>query len=352
MAAIGPWRSVREVGPIATLSEGRFVTTYLVTGGCGFIGSHIATRLIADGHTVRVLDNLSTGSEANLAHVAGDYEFFLGDLCDRAIVDRAVKGVEVVFHEAALASVPRSVERPLDTHEACVTGTVNLLDACRLSGVRRVVYAASSSAYGNAATMPKHEQQLPGPLSPYAAAKLAAELYCEAFAHTYGLETVRLRYFNVFGPRQDPNSPYSAVIPRFVAALLNGDAPVIYGDGSQSRDFTFIDNVVAANLLAATAPGVSGNVYNAACGSSLDLITLLRLICEQLDVTFAPEFAAPRTGDVKHSWADVSAAERDLGYRPLVPIREGLQQTVAWYVEQHRAHKAKAVELRGLVRSH
>ncbi|MDP1797065.1 MAG: NAD-dependent epimerase/dehydratase family protein, partial [Planctomycetaceae bacterium] len=235
---------------------------YLVTGGAGFIGSHIVTRLCNDGHTVRVLDNLSTGSLDNLAHVAGRYEFFHADLNDRSVVDRAVDGVEVVFHEAALASVPRSVEDPLATHEACVTGTVNLLDACRLADVRRVVYAASSSAYGNAVAMPKRESQLPGPLSPYAAAKLAAELYCEAFASTYGLETVRLRYFNVFGPRQDPNSPYSAVIPRFVAALLAGEQPVIYGDGSQSRDFTYIDNVVAGNLLAAKVPGVSGRVYN------------------------------------------------------------------------------------------
>jgi UDP-glucose 4-epimerase len=319
-----------------------YVAHYLVTGGAGFIGSHIVTRLCNDGHTVRVLDNLSTGSRDNLAHVEGRYEFFHADLNDRAVVDRAVKGVKVVFHEAALASVPRSVEQPLATHEACVTGTVNLLDACRQAGVRRVVYAASSSAYGNAAIMPKHEGQLPAPLSPYAAAKLSAELYCEAFAATYGLETVRLRYFNVFGPRQDPNSPYSAVIPRFVAALLAGDQPVIYGDGSQSRDFTFIDNVVQANLLAAHAPNVSGKVYNSACGASLDLITLLRLICEQLDVPFAPRFAEPRVGDVQHSWADVSAAERDLGYKPLVPIREGLAQTVAWYVEQHQQRQAAA----------
>ena len=309
---------------------------YLVTGGAGFIGSHIVTRLCNEGHSVRVLDNLSTGSLANLADVAGRYEFVQADLNDRTAVDQAVNEVEVVFHEAALASVPRSVEQPLETHAACVTGTVNLLDACRKAGVRRVVYAASSSAYGNAAVMPKHEGQLPGPLSPYAAAKLAAELYCEAFAATYGLETVRLRYFNVFGPRQDPNSPYSAVIPRFVAALLAGEQPVIYGDGSQSRDFTYIDNVVAGNLLAARVPGISGRVYNCACGSSLDLITLLRTICEQLDVPFAPRFAAPRVGDVLHSWADISAAERDLRYHPQVPIREGLTRTVAWYVEQHQ----------------
>lgn len=325
------------------LAAGCFhVKTYLVTGGAGFIGSHIVTRLCNDGHAVRVLDNLSTGALANLSHVDGQYEFFQADLNDRAVVDRAVVGVDVVFHEAALASVPRSVEQPLATHDACVTGTVKLLDACRRAGVRRVVYAASSSAYGNSVVMPKHEGQLPAPLSPYAAAKLAAELYCEAFAATYGLETVRLRYFNVFGPRQDPNSPYSAVIPRFVAALLAGDQPVIYGDGSQSRDFTYIDNVVQANLLAAEAPGVSGKVFNSACGTSLDLITLLRLICEQLNVPVAPRFEAPRVGDVQHSWADISAAERELGYHPQVTIRDGLARTVAWYVAQHQQHQAAA----------
>jgi UDP-glucose 4-epimerase len=328
----------REVRPYAMPIHRKqsCVTHYLVTGGAGFIGSHIASRLVADGHAVRVLDNLSTGHLSNLQHLDGRFEFHKADLCDRQAVERAVQGVDVVFHEAALASVPRSVEKPLDTHEACVTGTVVLLDACRRLGVRRVVYAASSSAYGNAATMPKHEQQLPGPLSPYAAAKLAAELYCEAFAATYGLETVRLRYFNVFGPRQDPNSPYSAVIPRFVAALLQGEQPVIYGDGLQSRDFTFVDNVVAANLRAAHAPGVSGRVYNAACGGSLDLLTLLKHICTQLNVPCEPRFEPARVGDVKHSWADISAAERDLGYRVATSIEDGLRQTVDWYLAQHR----------------
>jgi UDP-glucose 4-epimerase len=310
------------------------VSTYLVTGGAGFIGSHLATRLVNDGHQVRVLDNLSTGTLDNLTHLLGQYQFFAGDLCDADVVAAAVTDVDVVFHQAALASVPRSVENPLETHRACVTGTITLLDACRKEGVRRVVYAASSSAYGNASIMPKHEGQLPAPLSPYAAAKLAAELYCESFAATYGLETVRLRYFNVFGPRQDPNSPYSAVIPRFVAALLDNRRPVIYGDGTQSRDFTYIDNVVAGNLLAAEAPGVSGRVYNCACGSSLDLLTLLQLICEQLDVPCDPEFLPARTGDVRHSWADIAAAQRELGYQPVVSCREGLRETVEWYRTQ------------------
>ena len=318
------------------------MTTYLVTGGAGFIGSHLTTRLVQDGHQVRVLDNLCTGSLKNLVHLDGRFEFLHGDLCDRDAVSRAVKDVEIIFHEAALASVPRSVERPLDTHDACVTGTINLLDAARHAGVRRVVYAGSSSAYGNQKTMPKHEGQVPQVLSPYAAAKLAAELYCEAFASTYGLETVRLRYFNVFGPRQDPNSPYSAVIPRFVAALLNGDQPVIYGDGSQSRDFTFVENVVHANLLASKAVGVSGRVYNAACGQTLDLLTLLRLICERLDVAYSPVFAPARVGDVQHSWADISAAERNLGYSVEVSVHNGLAQTVDWYVEQHRLSQQDA----------
>lgn len=318
------------------------MTVFLVTGGAGFIGSHLATRLVHDGHSVRVFDNLCTGALSNLDEVRGKIDFRQGDLTDVPAVGSAVEGVEVVFHHAALASVPRSVDLPLDTHAACATGTINLLDACRRAKVRRVVYAASSSAYGNQKTMPKHEGQVPEVLSPYAASKLAGELYCEAFAATYGLETVRLRYFNVFGPRQDPNSQYSAVIPRFIAALLNGDQPTIYGDGSQSRDFTYIDNVVQANLLAASAAGVSGKVYNCACGESLDLVTLLRLICEVLDVPFAPYFAPPRVGDIQHSWADISAAVKDLGYSVQIPVREGLKRTVAWYVEQHRRRSGDA----------
>ena len=308
----------------------------LVTGGAGFIGSHLATRLVEQGHTVRVLDNLSTGSMKNLAHLEGQISFLKGDLTDADLVGRAVEGVEVVFHQAALASVPRSVEKPLETHHACVTGTVMLLDASRRGGVRRVVYAASSSAYGNQPVMPKHEEQVPEVLSPYAAAKLAGELYCECFAASYPLETVRLRYFNVFGPRQDPNSPYSAVIPLFVAALLSGKQPTIYGDGTQSRDFTYVDNVAHANILASQAEGVSGRVYNVACGDSLNLLDLLRKICAILDKPFAPNFAPPRVGDVKHSWADISAAQRELGYSVKVDLDEGLRRTVEWYATAHK----------------
>lgn len=315
------------------------MTKYLVTGGAGFIGSHIVQRLVSQEQPVRVLDNLSTGSRENVSRHGTRVEFIEGNLQDPAVVARAVEGIDIVFHEAALASVPRSVASPLETHDACVTGTVMLLDACRKGGVRRVVYAASSSAYGNSPIMPKAETNLPQVLSPYAAAKLAGELYLEAFAATYGLETVRLRYFNVFGPRQDPNSPYSAVIPLFVAALLDGRTPTIFGDGSQSRDFTYVDNVVAANLKAAQAPGVSGRVFNVACGRSLSVNDLLRRICELLDKPFAPHYAPPRTGDVLHSWAEISAAQRDLGYEIEVPLEEGLRRTVEYYADQHRSKK-------------
>ena len=306
------------------------MSRYLVTGGAGFIGSHIVERLLELECEVRVLDNLSTGSRENLAHLAG-YEFLHADLNDSDVVAEAVRGVDVVIHQAALASVPRSIEAPLETHAACVTGTVVLLDACRKAQVKRLVYAGSSSAYGNQPVMPKTESQLPEPLSPYAAAKLAAELYCEAFAHSYGLETVRLRYFNVFGPRQDPNSPYSAVIPLFVSALLAGRRPKIFGDGEQSRDFTYVGNVVQANLKAAHAEGVSGQVYNTACGGSLSVNELLKQICRQLKVPFNPEYSPPRTGDVLHSWADISAAQRDLGYEPEITLETGLARTVEWF---------------------
>jgi UDP-glucose 4-epimerase len=307
----------------------------LVTGGAGFIGSHLVERLIERGESVRVMDDLSTGKAENLAHLPSNrIEFIQGDVADPASVEKAVRGIEVVFHHAALASVPRSIELPLETHTACVTGTVTLLDACRRQGVRRVIYAASSSCYGNQEQMPKTESQLPQVLSPYAAAKLAGELYCECFAACYPLETVRLRYFNVFGPRQDPKSPYSAVIPLFVAALLEGRRPTIFGDGSQSRDFTYVANVVEANLRAATAKGVSGRVYNVACGSSLSVLDLLKEICRLLGKPFDPKFGPARAGDVLHSWADISAARRELAYAPSVELHDGLRKTVEWYVRQ------------------
>jgi UDP-glucose 4-epimerase len=313
------------------------VTKYLVTGGAGFIGSHLVARLIERGESVRVIDDLSTGKAENLAHLPADrIELVEGDVADPKAIADAVRGIEVVFHHAALASVPRSIELPLETHAACVTGTVTLLDACRRQGVRRVIYAASSSCYGNQEEMPKTESQLPQVLSPYAAAKLAGELYCESFAACYPLETVRLRYFNVFGPRQDPKSPYSAVIPLFVSALLEGHRPTIFGDGLQSRDFTYVANVVEANLQAASAKGVSGKVYNIACGSSLSVLDLLKEICRLMGKPFDPEFGPARAGDVKHSWADISAAQRDLGYTARVNLHDGLRQTVQWYVGQGR----------------
>jgi UDP-glucose 4-epimerase len=312
------------------------VTTYLVTGGAGFIGSHLATTLVERGESVRVLDDLSTGRLENLGELLPkQIEFVRGAVTDRKVVDEAVRGVDVVFHHAALASVPRSVEEPLETHTADATGTVTLLDACRRAGVRRVVYAGSSSCYGNRPEMPKTESHLPQVLSPYAAAKLAGELYCEAFAASYPLETVRLRYFNVFGPRQDPKGPYAAVIPLFVSALLEGRRPTIFGDGSQSRDFTYVDNIVQANLLAAQVPGISGRVYNIACGFTTSVLELLKEICGLLNKPCEPSFAPPRVGDVQHSSADISAARRDLGYAPTVDLKEGLRRTIEWYAGQH-----------------
>jgi len=304
--------------------------TFLVTGGAGFIGSHIVEALLARGDRVRVLDNLSTGTRANLP-ADKRVELIEGDLTDGAAVRAAVQNVDCIFHEAALASVPRSIEHPLDTHAACVTGTVMLLDAARQSGVRRVVYAASSSAYGDLAAASKRETDLPNPLSPYAAAKLAGEFYMRAFAISYGIETVALRYFNVFGPRQDPNSPYSAVIPLFTSALLNGKQPQIFGDGTQSRDFTFVANVVSGNLLAADAPGVSGKVFNLAGGRSITLLELLRLINLQLGTKVEPIFQPPRTGDVRDSMADINEARRLLKFEPSVSFEEGLRITVDYY---------------------
>jgi UDP-glucose 4-epimerase len=305
--------------------------TFLVTGGAGFIGSHITTALVERGDRVRVFDNLSTGHRSNLAHLGDRVELIEGDLVDAGAVARAVDGVDCIFHEAALASVPRSVERPLDTHAACVTGTVNLLDAARRSGVRRVVYAGSSSAYGDQPTSSKRETDLPNPLSPYAAAKLAAEEYCRAFAVTYGLETVTIRYFNVFGPRQDPNSPYSAVIPLFLTAMLAGKRPVVYGDGQQSRDFTYVANVAAANLLAADAPNVSGQTFNAANGRTTTLLELIEQLNALLGTKIEPEFAPARIGDVKESMADISKARRMLKYEPVVDFAEGLKLSVDYY---------------------
>jgi len=304
---------------------------FLVTGGAGFIGSHIAEALVKRGDEVRILDNLSTGCQDNLASFRDDVEFLEGDVADADVVRRAVKDVEYVFHQAALASVPRSIEAPLDTNSACVTGTATLLDAARRAGVRRVVYAASSSIYGDQPSASKRETDLPRPLSPYAAAKLAGEMYCQAFYHTYGLETVCLRYFNVFGPRQDPDSPYSAVIPLFITAMLSGQRPTIYGDGLQSRDFTFVANVVQGNLLAAQVEGIGGRSINLANGRSTNLLQLINALNTMLGVSVEPLFDKPRVGDVRESMADITLARQLLHYEPQVDFTAGLRKSIEYY---------------------
>jgi nucleoside-diphosphate-sugar epimerase len=307
------------------------MASYLVTGGAGFIGSHIVEELIRRGERVRVLDNFSTGRRENLAPLLEHVDLIEGDLCDLATVRRAVEGVDCVLHQAALASVQRSVDDPLAAHTANATGTLHLLMAARDAGVKRVVYASSSSVYGDSPVLPKQEDHLPRPKSPYAVSKLAGEYYCQTFAGLYELETVSLRYFNVFGPRQDPTSQYAAVIPLFITAMLRGAAPTVYGDGGQSRDFTYVSNVVRANLLAATAPGVAGRVFNVACGQRCTLLDLIAALDEALGTHVAPVHAAPRPGDVRHSLADVTAAQEALGYRTEVDLHEGLRRTVAWY---------------------
>ncbi len=304
---------------------------FLVTGGAGFIGSHIATALVERGDEVVVLDNLSTGRRENLEHVAEQVTFIEGSLLDRDVVEKAVEGVDVVYHQAALASVPRSVKKPLDTNAACVTGTLHVLDAARQAGVKRVVYAGSSSAYGDQPNMSKRESDLPSPLSPYAAAKLAGELYCKSFTATYGLETVVIRYFNVFGPRQDPNSEYSAVIPIFVTKMVRGERPTIYGDGNQSRDFTYIDNVVQGNLTAADASEAVGHSINVACGTQFTLLHLVAAINNVLGTDIEPIFAEPRAGDVRESLADITSARALLGYEPKVTFEEGLHRSIDYY---------------------
>lgn len=306
--------------------------TALVTGGAGFIGSHIAAALLASGARVRVLDDLSTGHRENLDEIGGAVEFIQGSVADEQLLKKAFENVEVIFHEAAIPSVPRSVEAPRNTHVASVDGTFSVLLAARDAGVKRVVYAASSSAYGDQPTLPKSEEMLPQPLSPYAVAKLVGEYYCQVFTRVYGLETVSLRYFNVFGPRQDPGSQYSGVVSRFISALWNGERPVIYGDGEQSRDFTYIDNVVAANLNAASAPKAAGKVINVANGQRVTLNELLgelKQLTGKTDVT--AEYRDPRVGDVRHSLADITMARELLGYESKVNLRDGLQRTLDWW---------------------
>jgi UDP-glucose 4-epimerase len=308
------------------------MTLCLVTGGAGFIGSHLVEALLARGHRVRVLDNYSTGRRENLTPFRNHIELIVGDMTDLDTVRAATRAAEVVFHQAALASVPRSVADPLATHQACATGTLHVLMAARESGVRRVIYAASSSAYGNSVQLPKRETDPTLPLSPYAAAKLTGENYCAAFSQVYGLETVRLRYFNVFGPKQPPDSPYAAVIPRFLQAMHAGRSPVIYGDGQQSRDFTFVQDVVQANLLAAEAPGVSGKLYNIACGRRTSLLDLVAQINALLGTHVDPIHDDARPGDVRHSQADIARAQTDLGFAPTYDVNSGLRRCLDYLV--------------------
>lgn len=308
------------------------MTNYLVTGAAGFIGRSIASALLKRGESVRGVDNFVTGKRSNLLGLEA-MEFVEGDLADPAICARVCDGVEIIFHEAALASVPRSVADPVATNVACVDATLNLLVAARAAGVRRVVYAGSSSAYGDTPTLPKHEEMIPNPISPYAVAKLAGEHYMRAFARVYGLETVVLRYFNVFGPYQDPTSHYSGVLAIFCRKMLAGEQPTIYGNGEQSRDFTYIDNVVHANLLAATAPAekVSGQVMNTATGQRITLNDTFAILRELTEYKGNPSYAAERAGDIRDSLADIALAGKLLGYQPLVDFREGLRRTVEWY---------------------
>lgn len=306
---------------------------YLVTGGAGFIGSHIAEALARRGEAVRILDNFSSGRRENLAGFKKDVRIIEGDLNDPAKLAEAVRGVEVIFHEAALPSVPRSIADPLGCNMANVTGTVALLWAAKQAGTRRVVYAASSSAYGDRPQFPRVETILPEPLSPYAVSKLAGEYYCYAFGKCYGMETVALRYFNVFGPRQDPASQYAAAVPLFISAIRDGRAPTVYGDGEQSRDFTYVDNVVQANLLAAQAPDAPGKVFNIGLGGAVTVNAVIAQINKLLGKQVRPVHVPPRPGDVRHSHADISLARRLLGYDPKVSFQEGLHRTVEWMTE-------------------
>lgn len=314
------------------------MANYLVTGGAGFIGSNIVEFLVARGESVRVLDNFSTGKPQNLAPWRDKIELIEGDIRDEETCRKAVADIDYVLHQAAMASVPRSVAEPVMTSEVNVMGTIKLLTAAAQARVKRLVYAASSSAYGEQAAEVKTEALLPQPLSPYAAAKLAGEYFCQAFSQSMGLEAVGLRYFNVFGPRQDPKSQYSAVIPLFATAVIEGRQPTVYGDGLQTRDFTFVENNVRANILAATTDKpVAGKVINVACGGSYSLLDLLKVINEALGKNIEPIFAPPRVGDVRHSLADIQLAKELLGYEVFVDFDEGMKRTVAWYLEHKNA---------------
>ncbi len=312
------------------------MATYLITGVAGFIGSALARAVLARDDQVRGVDNFFTGKRENIAEIMSLIDFHETDLLDLEAMKSACRGVDYVLHQAAIPSVPKSVLDPLGSNRANLDGTVNLLVAARDAKVKRVVYAASSSAYGDSPTLPRHEDMLPQPISPYAVAKLAGECYMTSFYRCYGLETVSLRYFNIFGPRQDPSSPYSGVLAKFITQMLRGEQPTIFGDGAQSRDFTYVDNAVDANLLACQAPAaeVSGRTFNVATGRRIDLIQTFRVLQRLIGYCGEPKFGPERAGDVKHSLADISRAEKYLGYRPKVDFEEGLRRTIEWYRSQ------------------
>lgn len=304
---------------------------FLVTGGAGFIGSNIVEELLKRGYSVRVLDNFSTGKRENLKDFEKDIEIVEGDIKSYHTVNKAVKGVDIILHQAALPSVPRSIYDPITTNEVNVSGTLNVLEAARENNVKRIVYASSSSVYGDNPELPKHEGMMPNPLSPYAVSKLAGEKYCKVFGRLYNIETVILRYFNVFGPRQDPNSQYSAVIPKFIKLMMNNKRPTIYGDGTQSRDFTYVANVVEGNILAATLPIESGLVMNCACRGQVTLNELVAELNKLMNKNIEPIYAEPRPGDIKHSFADITLIENKLCYKALISFIKGIDLTVCHY---------------------
>ena len=307
------------------------MAVYVVTGGGGFIGSHIVEELLRRNEIVRVIDNFSTGKWENVEPFEGGAEIIEADIAEGKNLPRFLEGADYVIHQAAIPSVPKSILDPVKSHHANVNGTLQVLNASREANVKRVVYASSSSVYGDSPTLPKHEGMMPNPLSPYGAQKLFAEIYCQVFSRAYGLETVSLRYFNVFGPRQDSTSQYSGVLALFIPAVLQSKRPTIYGDGLQSRDFTYVQNVVEANLLACTVPGVAGQVFNVACGDRITVNSMLQQINKITGKDIAPIYADPRPGDIKHSQADITRAKEHLGYQPKISFEEGLRNTIEWY---------------------
>ena len=307
------------------------MAVYVVTGGAGFIGSHIVEELLRRNETVRVIDNFSTGKWENVEPFEGGAEIIEADIAEGKNLPRFLKGADFVIHQAAIPSVPKSILDPVRSHHANVNGTLQLLNASREANVKRIVYASSSSVYGDSPTLPKHEGMMPNPLSPYGAQKLFAEIYCQVFSRAYGLETVSLRYFNVFGPRQDSTSQYSGVLALFIPAVLQNKRPTIYGDGLQSRDFTYVQNVVEANLLACTLPGVAGQVFNVACGDRITVNSMLQQINKITGKDIVPIYADPRPGDIKHSQADITRAKEHLEYQPKISFEEGLRNTIGWY---------------------